>query len=62
MQWVEYLRLASRTPAHRTADQQARFAALDREDERIGDELAAWEFPAVLALGGLLSLLLGFLA
>lgn len=58
MKWLRYWSLSLRRNSL-SGEQVSELAMLDREDERVGDRLARWEIPGVLALGGLLLLLIG---
>lgn len=66
--YLEYIRLELKRKDRLTGEQRQRLAALDAEDERVGDRLADWEVPAILgmwalllALGGVLLLAFGLL-
>ena len=48
--WLEYLALEFRPQRLRTPSQRQRLAVLHQEDERIGDLLANWEFPAIIGM------------
>lgn len=60
MKIVDYERLLLR-PGKLHPDEQRRLAALDREDERIGDSIADWWFLEVVGGWLILLLVLGLL-